>query len=428
MLLSIEKLIYGGDGLARIPSDGGRNKAVFVPFVVDGERIEASITEEKPGFARAAVQQISEASLARVEPPCPYFFRCGGCQYQHFNYEHQLEVKAAIQLESLQRVAKLSRDEPPVVHASPPWNYRNRTRMKVKTDGGFAIGYYKFRSHELLAVEQCPISSPRINRALTKIWDLGREGAIRGISEIEFFADAEDKRLLIELFAADPAGADVRRSADFLRERIPGVVSVWGFPRQRDDEAPPAEGRLLGGQDALIYATKQAEYRVSGGSFFQTNRHLTDELVSIVCDGESGALALDLYAGVGLFSSVLAKNFEKMVAAEIAPSSADDLHANVPRNVKAVRATTEEYLSRNSPKQRPELVVVDPPRGGLGKRVTDALTKLMPPRLTYVSCDPTTLARDLHALLGAGYKLQELHLVDLFPQTFHMESVVKLAR
>jgi 23S rRNA (uracil1939-C5)-methyltransferase len=428
VLLTIEKLIYGGDGLARIAGNDGRNKAVFVPFVIDGERVEASTVEEKPGFARAGLDNVVEASAQRVDPPCPHFFRCGGCQYQHISYEHQLQAKAAIQLESLQRVAKVTRTEPPIIHASPPWNYRNRTRMKVHTLGEFAIGYYRFRSHELLPVSECPISSPLINRALVKIWELGRAGKIRNVEEIEFFADADDKRLLIELFAADPRGADVHRAAESIRESMPEVAGVWAFRRQRDEEAPAAEGNLLSGENALTYRTKHADYRVSGGSFFQANRHLMDELVSIVCDGERGTLALDLYAGVGLFSLVLAKSFEKVAAAEIAPASADDLHANAPRNVKSARVTTEDFLQRTPLKQRPDLVVVDPPRGGLGKRVTDALAQLSPARITYVSCDPTTLARDLHALLGAGYKVSELHLVDLFPQTFHMESVVKLSR
>ena len=428
MLLTIEKLIYGGDGLARIAGNDGRNKAVFVPFVIDGERVEASTVEEKPGFARAGLDNVVEASAQRVDPPCPHFFRCGGCQYQHISYEHQLQAKAAIQLESLQRVAKVTRTEPPIIHASPPWNYRNRTRMKVHTLGEFAIGYYRFRSHELLPVSECPISSPLINQALAKIWELGRTGNIRGVEEIEFFADADDQRLLIELFAADPHSADVLRTAEAIGAAMPEVAGVWAFRRQRDEEAPPSEGTLLSGDRALTYRTAHNDYRVSGGAFFQTNRHLTDALVSLVCDEEHGTLALDLYAGVGLFSLALAKSFDKVTAAEIAPTSADDLHANAPRNVKAVRATAEDFLQRNPPKQRPDLVVVDPPRGGLGKRVTDALARLAPTRIIYVSCDPTTLARDLHALLGAGYKVSELHLVDLFPQTFHMESVVKLSR
>jgi 23S rRNA (uracil1939-C5)-methyltransferase len=428
VLLHIEKLIYGGDGLARVAGDDGRNKAVFVPFVIADENVEATLIEEKPGFARAQTASVAEPSPHRVQPPCSYFFRCGGCQYQHISYEHQLQAKSEIQLESLQRVAKIARTDPPVVHASPPWNYRNRTRMKVSTGGEFAIGYYRFRSHELLPVTECPISSPLINRALAGIWELGHAAKIRGVSEIEFFADAEDAHLLIELFAIDPKSADTRRTAEAIRERMPEVAGVWAFRRQRDEEAPATEATFISGESSVTYRTSTATYQVTGGSFFQANRFLVDELVSIVCEGESGVHALDLYAGVGLFSVALAKQFEKVTAAEVSPPSADDLHTNAPRNMKAVRVATEDYLTRNAKKQRPDLIVVDPPRGGLGKRVTESLVKLAPPQITYVSCDPTTLARDLYALLGAGYKISELHLVDLFPQTFHIESVVKLKR
>jgi 23S rRNA (uracil1939-C5)-methyltransferase len=431
VLLQIEKLIYGGDGLARLASDEGRSKAVFIPFVLEGEQIEATLSEEKPGFARARAHNIIASSSRRTEPPCPYFFRCGGCQYQHTSYEHQLEIKAAIQLETLRRVAKIERSEQPIIHPSAPWNYRNRTRMKLNTDGDFAIGYYRFRSHDLLPVTECPISSPLINRVLTHIWELGRAGRIRGVNEIEFFADTDDSRLLIELYAADPRSPDVKRTAESMSKAITEVAGVYGFNHQRDlqqEDTPSGAGELLSGAPALDYRTASATYRVSGGSFFQTNRHMADELISIVCHGERGVLALDLYAGVGLFSLPLAKQFDKVVAAEVAPSSAADLHFNLPRNAKAVRATTEDYLQRSTPKQRPDLVVVDPPRGGLGKRVTDALARMSPPRITYVSCDPATLARDLSALLGVGYKIAELHLADLFPQTFHIESVVKLVR
>ena len=177
MQLTIEKLVYGGDGLARLAADEhGPGKAVFVPFVLEGETIEASIVEQKRGFARGRVEKIRQASPQRVEPPCPYFGRCGGCQYQHIRYEHQLEIKAAILKETLRRIAKLELETEITIHPSQPWNYCNRTRLQVRTAPEFALGYYKFNSHEVLPVEQCPVSSPLINRAISALWQLGREG------------------------------------------------------------------------------------------------------------------------------------------------------------------------------------------------------------------------------------------------------------
>ncbi len=185
---------------------------------------------------------------------------------------------------------------------------------------------------------------------------------------------------------------------------------------------------LSAAQPELTYATDHGSYRVSAGSFFQVNRHLIDELVEIVTHGRSGQVALDLYAGVGLFSSAMARNFHHIVAVESSQNSHSDLQYNSPANVKAVRATVDQYLARKPDKFCPELVVVDPPRSGLGEKVAGTLSKIGSPRITYVSCDPATLARDLKLFLTAGYRLDEVHLVDLFPQTFHLESVVQLVR
>jgi 23S rRNA (uracil1939-C5)-methyltransferase len=206
-----------------------------------------------------------------------------------------------------------------------------------------------------------------------------------------------------------------------------------------------SERFLVVGEEFLIYRTQRAEYRVSAGSFFQTNRYLTDELVKIVTEGQSGRLALDLYAGVGLFSTALAGDFHHIVSVESSQTSSADLSYNLPANGEAVQATTEQYLSGEYPtgaknsgrvgggsvfriSDKPDLAVVDPPRSGLGERVARMLASLGAPRVAYVSCDPATLARDLVPLLASGYRVEQVHLVDLFPQTYHVESVVHLVR
>src|SRR3954466_3129544 len=203
MKLTIEKMIYGGDGLAHLPpDDSGRGKTAFVPFVLPGEEVEASAIEEKPSFLRAKADQILKPSSKRTEAPCPYFQRCGGCHYQHTSYENQLEIKSQILRETLQRTAKIEWKRDIQVLPSPPWNYRNRTRMKVQHDP-FALGYYRFNSHELLPVEECPISSPLINKAIAAVWKLGRAEAFGdSIAEVEFFANAADDRLLLEIYLA----------------------------------------------------------------------------------------------------------------------------------------------------------------------------------------------------------------------------------
>lgn len=432
MNLTIEKLIYGGDGLARLPADErGRRKTVFVPFVLAGEEVEAEVAEQKAEFVRAHVLRVLQAAPGRIAPKCPYFLRCGGCHYQHASYEHQLEIKAAILKETLARIAKLQLEAELQVHASPPWNYRNRTRLRVHGEP-FALGYYRFGSHALLPVEECPISSPLINRAIAALWQLGREGKVpAGIGEVELFAGSEDAQLLVQAYmeeASQPRGAVLKAFFAALAQALPEAAGIACFRAEPAAHAPRNQAlpQLNSGAGELVYRTGEHEYRVSAGAFFQVNRHLTDDLVRIVTAGRQGRAALDLYAGVGLFALPLARSFERVTAVESSQISHSDLQYNSPENVQAVRATTEQHLQ--SVTETPDLVVVDPPRGGLGQAVAQALGRLQAPHLTYVSCDPATLARDLHVLLPAGYAIEQAHLVDLFPQTFHLETVLHLVR
>jgi 23S rRNA (uracil1939-C5)-methyltransferase len=434
--LRIEKLVYGGDGLARLPADEhGRGKAAFVPFTLEGEKVEAQVIQQKPGFARARLERILEGSPRRVDPRCPYFIQCGGCHYQHTNYEHQLEIKTAILKENLRRIAKLELEGEIVIHPSPPWNYRNRTRLRVQSGSGFALGYFRFGSHSLLPVQTCPISSPLINRAIEAFWRAGEAGGIdAGITEVEFFTNHDDSRLLVEAFCgtsnATAQNEKLLDSAQALACLLPEVEGIVLFRQNPPDHQASAEPEPIAtvASGELKYEVAPANYRVSAGSFFQVNRHLIGDLAAIVAEGQSGGTALDLYAGVGLFSVVLSREFEHVIAVEASPKSFADLKYNVPANVKAVRARVDQYVTRVAEKVRPDLVVVDPPRSGLGERLACSLTQLQAGTIVYVSCDPATLARDLGPLRAAGYHVQQVHLVDLFPQTYHLETVVQLVR
>jgi len=425
--------VYGGDGLARLPADErGPGKTVFVPFVLEGETVAANILEQKRGFARGRVESIVQASAYRVEPHCPYFQRCGGCHYQHSTYAHQLEIKAAILKENLRRTAKLELDCELQVHASPEWNYRNRTRLKVRTAPTFALGYHRVGSNELIPVEQCPISSPLINRAITALWDAGRAGGFaEGIEELELFADADDQKLLLEgYFARGTPRSKLRQWADNTRTLLPEISGFATFHSETShfDQTSASLPVVTAGAGDITYTTSHSNYRVSAGAFFQANRLILQDLVALVTAGRIGRLALDLYAGVGLFSTVLAKTFAQVIAVEASPTSHADLLYNSPANVKAVRATTGQYLMDAGGKQQPDLVVVDPPRAGLGESVAKHLGKMGAPQLVYVSCDPATLARDLTFLRAGGYRIEQAHLIDLFPQTYHIESVFHLVR
>jgi 23S rRNA (uracil1939-C5)-methyltransferase len=429
--LNIEKLVYGGDGLARLPADDqGRSKTAFLPFVLGNETVDARITEEKRGFARARATEILQTSPHRVEPACLYFQKCGGCQYQHASYAHQLEIKANILKENLRRIGKIELDVEVKIHASPPWNYRNRSRLTIRHRPNFELGFFMFESRELQAIEQCPISSPLINRSIQRLWDLGKSEKIaKEVGEIELFADADDEHLLLEFYCdKHVTRAAARQCAEEMKSALAEAVGVAAF-KYAGQARSSSESQFIAaaGEAKLRYKTEQTAYQVSAGGFFQVNRFLIDQLIRIVTGGQKGTAALDLYAGVGLFSTVLAGSFAQVVAVEASPISAGDLAYNSPANVEAVRATTDQFL-RSRENLEVDLVVVDPPRAGLGEGVVRALEELNAPRLIYVSCDPATFSRDLAGLVRGGYRIEQAHLVDLFPQTFHLESVFHLVR
>lgn len=423
MNLTIEKMIYGGDGLAH----NSEGKAVFVPLVLPGEQAAVSIEEEKPGFVRAKVDELLNSSNKRIQPGCAYFGNCGGCHYQHTTHENQIEIKQAILRETFRRTGKFEWQEAIPTHTGEPWGYRNRTRLKVQSAPDFALGYRRFASHELLPVERCPISSPAINRVISYLWELGKEKRVPlGIGEIEFFASHDDSEVLLEIYGAPPISGLQEFFRD-LQVRAPEIKGASAFELAGPHSQAPPESKQAVGENFLIYRAGEAVFRVSAGSFFQVNRFLIDELVSTVTSGLSGRLALDLYAGVGLFSTHLGKRFHQVFAVESSAASASDLQANVPKNVTVARATTEAFLQRCL-NLNPDVVVIDPPRAGVGEGTAKLLGALRVPRIVYLSCDPTTLARDLRVLLDVGYHIEQVHLFDLFPQTFHIESLVRLVR
>jgi 23S rRNA (uracil1939-C5)-methyltransferase len=254
----------------------------------------------------------------------------------------------------------------------------------------------------------------------------------REIAEIELFVDANDQRLMIELYLHGESSSrnGLAKFATDLRASIPELHGLASFHRaiSRSGVAEQAQSDLLQGARSMPYEVGTERYRVSAGAFFQTNRSLVPRMVEVVVDERKGRLALDLYSGVGLFAAPLARRFDRVVAVESAPVSAEDLRANVPSNVKVSAQSTEAYLTSVADTMQPDLIVADPPRAGIGQIVCAQIEKLRAKEFVYVSCDPATLARDLKQLTSAGLTIAEVHLVDLFPQTFHIESITVLRR
>lgn len=426
MKLRIEKEIYGGAGLGR-----AEGKAVFVPFVLPGETVEARIVEDRGGYAKAELDEVVEASEQRVPAGCPYFGACGGCHYQHAEYAAQVEMKRAILRETLER-ARIR--EIPEIGAvtGEPFGYRNRIRLHVEADP-FQLCYKRRNTQTSLAIETCPIAAPSLQQALAVLHRDGqRLGLGAWIKEVELFVSGDDRAMLLSLWTERPDREAEKLLATGwpkLHESLPAVAGAGVFAASRKHEI----GKMLAhaGQTWLQYPCGGRSYRVSLGAFFQANRFLVDALVRMAIDGASGTRAWDLYAGVGLFSLALADAFGEVTAVESGGAAVRDLRENLRgTRHRVVAAETAAFLQR-AVEQRapaPELVVVDPPRAGLGREVTTLLGKIGPARITYVSCDPATLGRDVAALLESGYRLTDVHLVDLFPQTYHMESVTRLAR
>jgi 23S rRNA (uracil1939-C5)-methyltransferase len=392
--LEIEKLVYGGDALARL-----EGQVVFVPFALPGEEIEAETQPGKNKLLRATNINVLKASPHRVQPRCEYFGRCGGCQYQHSDYAYQVEQKVAILRETLRRIGKITFDRDIDTITGEPWNYRNRIQLHF--DRG-EVGYRLAESHELCAITHCPISSPKLNEIIGAFSHAVKQREWPTfLQALEVFTNETD----VQLNVIDTARPVAARFFNWCAEFISGTVP-----------------------SALNYSAVGHTFRISRGTFFQVNRFLIDALVKETLRDYEGDTALDVYAGAGLFSLPLAERFRHVKAVERGTAAYRDLEWNASEQgtrIHPAKATAEEYLRQEA--GTPDLIVVDPPRAGLGPDATRELLRIGAPRVTIVSCDPATLARDLQPL-SQDYEIERLALLDLFPQTFHFETVAHLRR
>ncbi len=403
----IEKLVYGGDGLARV--DG---RVALAPYVLPGERVLLHARKEKPGLIRAEPVKILDPSPERVAPECPYFGRCGGCHYQHASYAAQLEAKRAILTEELWRQAKIRVETEIPIVSGEPWGYRNRVQLHLE-DG--RIGYREAGSHKLCAIDRCPIASPKVNAVIAAINAMTKDRRWpRFVRSIEIFTDETG----VQLNIVETERPVAKHFFDWCVETSPGLVP-----------------------GPLDY---RGEFRVSGNSFFQVNRFLLDALIDAALidvapidaardgaalEGNARGTVHELYAGIGLFTLPLARRFRDVVAVESGSGAIRDLRWNAERaglaNIRAEQQSAEKFLALVN--AAPDFMLLDPPRAGLGPEIVSQLIRLAPKRTTIVACDPVTLARDLAGLTAAGFRLEGLTMVDLFPQTFHLESVARLS-
>jgi 23S rRNA (uracil1939-C5)-methyltransferase len=413
--LQLEKLTYGGDAMGRLP-DG---RAVFVPFGLPGERVRVRLTEQKKNFARGELVEILEPSPDRIAPRCKHYFSilppgegpgmraaCGGCHYQHLPYSKQLEAKTEILRDQLTRIGKIENPNVlPIVASPSEWNYRNHVQFHLAEDG--KLGFVNAGGNAVIPVSECHLPEASLNA----FWPELQFDSESEAERISLRAGHDDELTLI-LESDSPEPPEIEIEADI------SVVHLF--------EDHPV---VMAGQERLTIRVLERDFRVSAASFFQVNTRMAEKMIEHVLEMLSVSSAdtlLDLYCGAGLFSAFFASRAGRVIGVESSASACEDFVVNLDEfeNVELYEGAAEDVL--------PALVaqigslrytVVDPPRAGLDRHVVDALVALAPRVIAYVSCDPSTLARDAKRLIEGGYRLKQVTPFDLFPQTYHIESI-----
>jgi 23S rRNA (uracil1939-C5)-methyltransferase len=399
LTVKLEKLVYGGDALAHL---SGR-QAAFLPFGLPGETVKARVLVEKRGHVHLELVEVLEASPRRIIPKCRHFGICGGCHYQQISYQDQLETKTGILRDQLMRIGKIPNAPVESIIPSPlEWNYRNHVQFHLTHAG--KLGYIGANNRGVVQISECHLPEKSLNDLWPKLeFDPGLR-----LERVSLRMGADQATMLV-LESNSPELPELELEADL------SVVHLAG-----DDAV------VMAGSDYLNISVKGRIFRVSAASFFQVNTALAEKMVEHLLQYlpiSSKTIMLDVFCGVGLFSSFFAGHVGRLIGVEVSPSACADFIANLDEfdNVELYEAPAEAVLS--SLEVKPDIVILDPPRAGLDKRTLEALLSLGPAHIAYVSCDPTTLGRDAARLVGGGYQLTRVTPFDLFPQTYSIESI-----
>ncbi len=365
--VEIEKVVAGGEGLGRY--DG---RVVFVPFTCAGDVVRVKPRQIKKKFIKGDLVEILTPSPQRISPKCPHFTQCGGCDYQHISYDTQLQIKQNEVFEAFKKIGKIDLNEVPEIVASQEWGYRNRARLHLnKNKNGWSAGFKRYRSHDIEAIKNCPILVSEIN---TKISE--QSWSKNDAPEVKLFGHSG---------------------------------SLYEGPKTFDLQ--------LG--DKNVFLSNQV--------FFQSNLSLLPSLIEFAIGGESGEVAMDLFSGVGLFSLYLQDSFKKVIAVEINKKCQSIAGNHLLDSVERYYKPVEDWVTHNN-NMTVDLLLVDPPRQGIESSAMDHLKSIAAKKMVYVSCDPATMARDIAILQEGGYRLCDLKVFDMFPQTSHIEAVAKLEK
>src|SRR5438552_4421290 len=443
----VTDLAFGGEGVGRT-----EGFVVFVPGGVPGDRVDVRLREVRPRFARGTIEAVREPSPLRVEPPCPYFGRCGGCRLQHVRYEAQLEFKQRQVADCLTRLGSLgpAADLPlfPIIGAPEVYGYRTKMEFTyAEVDGQPVVGLHEAERYDaILDVERCLLQSDALNAVLGEVrgfvrecgWSVYRQESEEGL--LRFLMLREGKatgEVMVNLVTAAPDVPTARALADRLRVRCPQVASVvLNVNPKKAAVVVGVEEQPIAGEETIRERLGALEFSISANSFFQTNTRQAERLFGIVTDyaALSGPeTVLDLYSGTGAISLLLARRARHVYGVELVTAAIED----AARNARANGITNCTFLPGEVRHVLPELVrqgihvdvvVADPPRAGFHPKALRSLVTLAARRLVYVSCNPATLARDLQTLVGGGYRLTALQPIDMFPHTPHIEVVARLER
>jgi 23S rRNA (uracil1939-C5)-methyltransferase len=442
--LTIDDLAFGGEGVGR--ADG---YVVFVPGGLPGDRLQVRLVQVRSRFGRGTIEAVLEPSPQRVEAPCPYFGRCGGCRLQHVAYPAQLAFKSKQVADALERLGGL-RDVPlhPIIGAEEIFGYRNKMEFTVaRARGAMVVGLHETERYDsVLDIERCLLQSDRMNGLLAEARAFFAERGLTvyeqdtGEGLLRFLMLREGKHtgeLMTNVVTSAPAVSELAPLAQRLQARDPGTTSVvMNVNPKKASVAVGVEEHLLGGRDHIREGVGGLTFRVSANSFFQTNTRQAERLFDLVVEstGLTGTeTVLDLYSGTGAISLLLARRARWVYGVELAQAAVDDAGANATAN----RITNCTFVSGEVRFVLPaliakgvtaEVVVADPPRAGFHPKALHALITLGARRIVYVSCNPTTLARDLGELVRGGYRLEWVQPVDMFPHTPHIEAVARLER
>ena len=398
----LEKLTYGGEAMGRLP-DG---RAVFVPFGLPGEQVRVRLTQDKQNFARGELVEVVTASPERIDPKCKHFGKCGGCHYQNLSYENQLQAKTEILRDQFQRIGKIENPPiKPIVPSPLEWNYRNHVQFHLTAEG--KLGFVNSKGNSVFPIEECHLPETGID----SFW---RELQFESNKEVERVSlrAGHNEELMIVLESENFETPELEIEADV------SVVHLF-------DEHPV----VIAGRDHFVVSVLEKDFRVSAASFFQVNTKMAEKMVEYLLARlpvSMSTTVLDVYCGVGLFSKFFASKCEQVIGIEASESACEDFVFNLDEfdNVELYEGAAEEILPGLAGRlDSSTFVIVDPPRAGLERHALDAILSIKPQIIAYVSCDPSTLARDAARLINGGYRLVEVTPFDLFPQTYHIESI-----